>query len=609
MKRVVVLGAGYAGVDAALTLHKKLKNDDVSISIIDKNNRHTLLTELHEVAGNRVDEESVKIYLDEIFKYTKVNIIQDEITSIDFDGQTLTSDNNTYAYDYLVVGCGSEPAFFGIEGMQENSFTLWSLEDAKKINKHIRTMFQLASKEQNIERRKEYLTLVVGGGGFTGIEMVGELIQWRDVLCKEYNISKNEVRLVVVEAMDKILAVYPQDLIDKAMNYLKTNGVEVMTNSPVTKVTPDRLEIKDGRVVPTNTLIWTGGVKVSSFVEKIGLPPAERGRGRIAVNEYTQSTAYPNVFLIGDNSFFTEEDGKPLPLLVESAIQTGKSAGKNIANLIHHKPLETCKPKLHGTMVSIGRKYAVAETMGMKTSGLMAMFIKHLVNIHYQFEVAGFEQVIRYLKHQFVHKRKDDNMIKKHLTTETFTFWMVIMRMYLGYMWLMQGIHKYNDGWLSKVSIYAQKAAATAADATAAASTAAAEVTTSASQVAEGAAGAVAQGMNLIGQNTPAWYAWICETIIVPNAMFFQTMIVLTEFGLGIAFLTGTFTFIAAIVSIGMNINFLLSTGLYDYWYIVTSIACLGGAGRAFGLDHYIMPWLMKNWRHFVRNKSIKANL
>jgi NADH dehydrogenase len=228
----------------------------------------------------------------------------------------------------------------------------------------------------------------------------------------------------------------------------------------------------------------------------------------------------------------------------------------------------------------------------------MAMFIKHLVNIHYQFEVAGFEQVIRYLKHQFVHKRKDDNIIKKHLTTETFTFWMVIMRMYLGYMWLMQGVHKYNDGWFSKVSIYAQKAAA-AADATAAATPAAAE----------GAAEAVVQGMNLIGQNTPAWYAWICETMIVPNAMFFQKMIVLTEFGLGIAFLTGTFTFIAAIVSIGMNINFLLSTGLYDYWYIVTSIACLGGAGRAFGVDHYLMPWFMKNWRHFIRNKSIKINL
>ena len=184
-------------------------------------------------------------------------------------------------------------------------------------------------------------------------------------------------------------------------------------------------------------------------------------------------------------------------------------------------------------------------------------------------------------------RSKDDGIIKSHLTNQDFTFWMVIMRLYLGYMWIMQGIHKYNDGWLSKVSIRAERVAASAGDATSAAS-GAAETVVEATSAASGAVGeavgeVVSQGMNLIGQNTPAWYAWFCETIVVPNAMFFQTMIVLTEIGMGIAFLTGTFTFIAAIVSIGMNINFLLSTGLYDYWYIVASIACLGGAeiGRA----------------------------
>ena len=598
MKKVIVLGAGYAGVQAALTLHKKLKNEDVSIAIIDKNDRHTLLTELHEVAGNRVNEESVKIYLKDIFKYTKVDIIQDEIKSIDFEKRILTSEGSKYSYDYLVIGCGSEPTYYGIEGMEENAFTLWSLEDAKKINHHIRTMFDLASQETNKEKRSEYLTFVVGGGGFTGIEMVGELIQWSDVLCKDYNISRNEVRLIVVEALDKILPVLHDSLIQKGLDYLKKNKVEVLTSSPITKVTSNSLEIKGGTVISTNTVIWTGGIRANSFLEKLDLTAAQRGRGRVEVNEYTQSTKHANVFLAGDNSFFIEEDGKPLPLLVESAMQTGQAAANNIINLMNGKPLEKCKPKLHGTMVSIGRKYAVADTMGTKTSGCLAMFIKHMVNVHYQFEVAGFEQVIHYLKHQFVHKRKDDGMIKSHLTTQTFNFWMVIMRVYLGYMWLMQGLHKYNDGWLSKVSIYAQKAAATAGD-----------VTASASQAAGAVEETVMQGMNLIGQNTPGWYAWVLETIIAPNAMLFQTMIVLTEIGLGIAFITGTFTFIAAIVSIGMNINFLLSTGLYDYWYIVVSIACLGGAGRAFGVDHYLMPWLMRQWRYLVRNKKIKVDL
>ncbi|MFZ5967211.1 MAG: FAD-dependent oxidoreductase [Bacillota bacterium] len=597
MKKIVILGAGYGGVEAALTLQKKLKGTDASITIIDKSDRHTLLTELHEVAGNRVDEESVKVYLKDIFKYTKVQIVQDEIQSIDFQQQILTSANNQYAYDYLVLGCGSEPAYFNIEGMEQHALTLWSLEDAKKIHQHILTMFDLASRESNKEKRKSYLTFVVGGGGFTGIEMVGELIQWRDVLCKEYGIARNEVSLIVVEAMDKILPVLHESLIVKAVTYLNKNGVEVLTNSPIVKVTPDTLEIKEGKTIETNTVIWTGGIQVNRFINKLGLAAAPKGRGRITVNEYVQSEQYPNVFLVGDNSFFVEEDGKVLPPLVESALFTGKTAAANIVNSMQNKPLEKCKPKLHGVMVSIGRKYAVADTMGMKTSGIFAMFIKHMVNIHYQFGIGGFEQIIKYLKHQFVHKRKDDNLLKNHLTSEAFNFWMVIMRVYLGYMWLMQGLHKYNDGWFTKVSIYAQKAAS------------AADVTSSASQATESTVEAVVQGMNLIGQNTPGWYASIMESLIVPNAMLFQKMIVLTEIGLGLAFITGTFTFIAALVSIGMNINFLLSTGLYDYWYIVTSIACLGGAGRAFGVDHYLMPWLMRQWRYFTRNKNIKINI
>lgn len=593
MKKIVVLGAGYAGVDAALTLHKKLHRKNVEITLIDKNEFHTLLTELHEVAGNRVEEDSVKIYLKDIFEYTRVRLVRDEVINIDFDNRILFSESTEYEYDYVVIACGSEPAFFGIEGMEEHAFTLWSLEDAKTIHSHILRCFEIASGESNIEKRRALLTFVVGGGGFTGIEMVGELIHWFRILSKEYKIPEKEVRLIVVEAMDKILAVLDSSLIEKSLRYLSGNGVEVLTNSPIIKVTKDSLHLRSGDVIKNHTLIWTGGVKANGFVEGLNLQKAERGRGRIEVNEYTQSTQYEDVFVVGDNSFFLQEDGKPLPLLVESAMQTGTGAAKNIINLLYNKPLEKVKPKLHGTMVSIGRKYAVADTMGSKTSGWIAMFIKHIVNIHYQFEVGGFEQVIRYLKHQFVHKRRDDSFIKDQLATFSYTFFLVPMRLYLGYMWLMQGLNKYDSGWLSDVVLYAEKVGSSP------------DAGSSASPAADTATEAVQQGLNLIGRYTPQWYAWIAENIIVPNAMFFQVMIVITEIGLGLAFITGTFTFIAALISIVMNINFFFSTGLYDYWYLVTSIACLAGAGRAFGLDHYFIPWLMRRWRNLVRNRRL----
>lgn len=590
MKKIIVLGAGYAGISAALGLNKRLRRDNVEITLIDRSGYHTLLTELHELAGNRVEEDSVKIQLKNIFQYTKVNLIKDEINDIDFNNKVLSSQDSKYEYDYLVVACGSEPAFFGIEGMEENSLTLWSLEDAKKVHSHIIRCFEMAATETDLDKRRALLTFVVGGGGFTGIEMVGELIHWVRILAKEYGISKDEVRLVVVEAMDKILAVLDDSLIEKSLGYLHNNGVEVLSSSPIVKVEKDSLQLKSGDIIKNHTLIWTGGVKANNFVEKLDLPQAERGRGRIEVNEYTQSTKYDNVFLVGDNSFFKQEDGRPLPLLVESAMQTGAAAAKNIVNMMRKKPLEEAKPKLHGTMVSIGRKYAVADTMGFKSSGWIAMFIKHMVNIHYQFEVAGFEQVINYLKHQFVHRRADDGLFKRHLTSFSYTFFLVPMRIYLGYMWLAQGLKKYNEGWLTNSILYAEKVGNTP------------DAGSAASPAADTAAEAVQKGMNLIGENTPGWYAWIAENIIVPNSMFFQVMIVITEIGLGLAFIFGAFTFLAALVSIVMNINFLLSTGLYDYWYMVTSIACLAGAGRAFGLDHYLIPWLMRRWRHMVRN-------
>lgn len=596
MKNVIVLGAGYAGIQAALTLHKGLRNEDVNIIIIDRHDRHTLLTELHEVAGNRVEESSVFIPLKEIFQYTKVQMIQEEIVNIDFENKVLRSKEHQFDYDYLIIGCGSEPAYFGIEGMEAHGLTLWSLEDARRIHHHILHMFRQASRERNLEKRQAYLSFVIGGGGFTGIEMVGELIQWVDVLCKEYEIDRREVRLIVVEAMGRILTVLHESLVEKSVDYLKKNDVEIFTNAAITKVTPTHLEIKDGTIIPTNTVIWTGGIKANSFLEKLDLPEVKRGR--IEVNEYTQSTKYKEVFLIGDNSYFMTEEGEVLPPLVESAMQTGKSAGKNVIRLIHDKPLERCKPKLHGVMVSIGRKYAVADTMGFRTSGMMAMFIKHMVNIHYQFEVAGFEQVIRYLKHQFIHERKDDHFLKDHLVPRSYTAFLVIMRLYLGYMWLMQGIKKFQEGWLTQTVIYAQRIGPALPDAIA-----------NPSPAADTSAEAVQKGLNLIGQHTPYWYAWILENIIVPNALLFQNMIVLTEIALGLAFLTGTFTFIAALISIGMNINFLFSTGLYDYWYIVTSIACMAGAGRSFGVDHYLIPWLMRQWRYIVRNKRLRLNI
>lgn len=148
--------------------------------------------------------------------------------------------------------------------MKENAFTLWSHEDAVKIREHIVNMFELASTEEDAEKRKEYLTFVVGGGGYTGIEMIGELVEWVEDLCIDYNIKASEVSLMVVEALPTILPTMSDSLIENATNYLRKKGVQILTNARIVNVTANSLTLESGETVNSRTLIWTGGVRASS---------------------------------------------------------------------------------------------------------------------------------------------------------------------------------------------------------------------------------------------------------------------------------------------------------------------------------------------------------
>ena len=206
--KVVVIGAGYAGIEAALTLHRKKKiSDNIEITIIDKNPYHTFLTELHEVAANRVEEDSIRVSLQRIFSGRKVKVVLDHINKIDYEKQTLVGNTGSYAYDYLVMAAGSQPAFYGIPGAEEHAFKLWSYDDAVKLKHHIETMFMKAMNEPDPAVRRRLLTFYVCGAGFTGVEMAGELAEWVPILCKNYEVDRKEVRIVEVDLLDRVIPV------------------------------------------------------------------------------------------------------------------------------------------------------------------------------------------------------------------------------------------------------------------------------------------------------------------------------------------------------------------------------------------------------------------
>jgi NADH:ubiquinone reductase (H+-translocating) len=413
--RIVILGGGYGGIKAAQILYKTFKSsDDVEIILIDRNPFHTLMTELHEVAGGRGLPDSVQVSFRKIFGGRKITITTDKIRAIDFASKEIISgDDKTCRYDYLVLGVGSEPAFYGIPGIKEYSFKLWAYDHAFLLRKHILDMFTLASRENNPEKRKELLTFVVAGAGATGIELAGELLEWSKTLCYSNGIKESEVRIIIIEALDSILPVLPDSLRKKSEKYLKKMGAEIRTRSSITEYSGKIVKIKDSPEIATPTLIWTCGVQACEFGASLDLKKGNLRSSRIETNDFMQSVEHENVYVIGDLNWYMI-DGKPIPQVVETALQTAETAAKNIIADIKGTARKKFNPKYHGTMVSIGSHYAVAHLMNVKMSGLPAMAMKHLINIHYLFEIAGFSGSWNYIQHHFLDVKNGRSITGSH---------------------------------------------------------------------------------------------------------------------------------------------------------------------------------------------------
>ncbi len=291
-KRIAVIGAGIAGVKAAKTLSKKLKNE-AEIILIDKHSYHTMMTQLHEVAAGRVPFTNAQYDLQKLFAHQKnVQLLTDEVVGLDKTAKKITTKfNGVIAYDYVIVAIGGEPNDFGVPGVKTHGFTLWSMEDALKIKRHLEKTVEQAALEHDDDKRKALLNFVVAGSGFTGIEMIGELIDWRRVAAREYKLDESEFTLSVVEMMPTILNTLDRQDADKVVKYLTKHHVNLLLNHAITEVAADHIKIKDGADVPTHTLIWTTGVQGNTQATSYGLEKTERGQ-RLTANEYMEAVGF-----------------------------------------------------------------------------------------------------------------------------------------------------------------------------------------------------------------------------------------------------------------------------------------------------------------------------
>ncbi len=456
-KRIVIVGAGYAGILTAKKLAKKFKkHKDVSITIIDKNPFHTMLTELHEVAANRVDEDSIKISLKKVFAGRRVNVKLDTVTSIDFEKYTVIGENEIYPYDYLVLSAGSKPSFYGVPGAEEFAFKLWSYDDAVLLREHIHEMFRKASRETNQEERRRLLTFYVVGAGFTGVEMIGELAEYVPILCEKFDIERDDITLVDVDGLSRPIPNLTEKLSAKVARRLEKMGVKLIMNALVTKIESDAIELKLNDKIEKNkagTIIWAAGIQSNDIIQKTGDTLEVTRGGRVQVDAQLRSTKAENVYVIGDNMYFVPEgEERPVPQMVENCEHSSEVAAHNIAcAVLGEGKQKEYKPKFHGVMVCIGGRYGVCH-VGLPNHffsmpSFLAMFAKHFINIIYFIQVLGWNKTFHYMKHEFFTIRNCRSFVGGHFSNRTPSFLLVPLRVWLGAVWVFEGVMKIVEGW------------------------------------------------------------------------------------------------------------------------------------------------------------------
>ena len=360
----------------------------IELTLVDQFDYHQIITELHAVAAASMPPEAAAIPFSELLAGKPVTFIQTKVTGFNFQEQTVATESGKLSYDILVIALGSETDFFGIEGLREHSLTLKSLPDALRLKEHVNNMFALAKNEPNAEARRRLLTFVVGGGGFTGTELAGELADRLRDLGRETGIPTQESLVAVVEAGPTLLSGFDPGLVRKARIILEGKGVELHLGDRVVRAEPGTLELKGGQVIHNRTLVWTGGVKANELVQHSGLRTGVRGR--VVVNPYLQTVDFANVYAVGDVALvLNQATGQPLAPSAQLALQEANIVARNIQAGLSGSERVQFQPRIAAEVVSVGRKDALAKVGPFGFDGRPAHWLKRMALLRYLYTVGG----------------------------------------------------------------------------------------------------------------------------------------------------------------------------------------------------------------------------
>jgi NADH dehydrogenase len=383
MKKVIIVGAGFAGLSAAREL---LGAKDLEITVVDKRNHHLFQPLLYQVAMAGLSPAEIATPIRSLLHHPRdedqLRILMDEVLAVDLERRSVKLRERELNYDALLLACGASHSYFGNEAWEVYAPGLKSLEQATEIRRRVLLAFEEAEKESEAQKQKELLTFVVVGGGPTGVELAGALGEIsRFTLTRDFShIDPERTRIILIEAGPRILPSFSEEMSTRASRDLEKLGVTVWTSAKVTKIHGEGVEL-GAESLRARTVLWAAGVKASPLNALLG---TELDRaGRVLVEKDLSLKSHKEVFVVGDQAAFLGPEGRALPGLAPVAMQEGRAAAKNILRVLRGEATQSFAYKDKGQMATIGRGKAVVETGRFKFGGFAAWVFWLLVHIYY----------------------------------------------------------------------------------------------------------------------------------------------------------------------------------------------------------------------------------
>ena len=377
--RVAIVGAGFAGLWAAQGLASR---HDLDVTLLDRNNYHTFYPLLYQVAAAELGPTEIAYPVRSILRDAGcVRFRMAEVRGLDADRRILDTTDGPVPYDVAILALGSVPAFFGVPGAEEHAFRLRIMDDALPLRRAVLSRFERATYEPDPARRAELLTFVIVGGGPTGVEYAGALAELvHGPILRDYpHIPPDEIRIVLVEAIDRLLPAMQPRLSRYALERLERRRVEVRLRTMVTEIRADGVDFKDGTSIASDTVVWTAGIQGDPLARRWGLETDRSGR--VVVEPTLQVPGRPELFVAGDLAAALDEGGEPLPQVAPVAVQQGEFLAEAVRRYLAGKPVEPFEYDDPGMLAVIGRNHAVAQVFGGTFTGFPAWVLWALIHV------------------------------------------------------------------------------------------------------------------------------------------------------------------------------------------------------------------------------------